>query len=375
MNNYLSIANNILTGSLRPWSNENKDEEKFRHLLNHKLRQNKDNPSVFCKEVITAFNVSKLSIEIENIEELKSLSKVGVSNPLKIDLPKFFNKQTEFYSYLITNTTQCILTGIFEIIENADEVDTTYKLYQIFNRVEELISFSKTIEQNDKSSILVIDILKLHLFIIHSTLLQKYADSINFETINENEILFQICPSFDSEKDEPKALAYFINNYLSERSKSFVDIDGFTNNKTIEIQINTNQVKEVISFKPIYQDIKPILKSKADYNIIFKPNLFGEIESKLYEYEIIDIEYCFIKSKKQSNHTLLAAVYRVLIDNNYFRKNIIGKNEKCTELDIRKYLDERYCTDTSQQFRRLTKEQTLKAKTKLPWLDNIRLIS
>ena len=83
MNNYFSIANNILTGSLRPWSTENQDEEKFRHLLNHKLRQNKDNPAEFCRSAFSAYTSLNFATENENLEELKELAQVEVSNSLR----------------------------------------------------------------------------------------------------------------------------------------------------------------------------------------------------------------------------------------------------------------------------------------------------
>ncbi len=143
----------------------------------------------------------------------------------------------------------------------------------------------------------------------------------------------------------------------------------------IEMPIVTNTKKEKSSFKPIYEDIQPIHNSKADYSIIYNQQLFGEVEAQLYEYDIIGIDYFFKKSKKHSNHTLLAATFKVLIENNYFRRNIIGSHQKLKDTDIRKYLDERYSVDTSQQFRRITDEQIEQAKIKLPWLDKIRRIS
>ncbi len=103
MNNYLSIANNIITGSLRPWSNENQDEEKFRHLLNYKLRLNKDNPPAFCKEVISAFNDLKVNTENENIEELKS--NLEIEFILSDEQQKAFNQKfshwQNFYEKLL----------------------------------------------------------------------------------------------------------------------------------------------------------------------------------------------------------------------------------------------------------------------------------
>jgi hypothetical protein len=129
--------------------------------------------------------------------------------------------------------------------------------------------------------------------------------------------------------------------------------------------------KIINEFRPVKGDIRDNLLSKADYGIVKNPDRFAAVEERLVEYDIIDDSYHFIKNKKQSNHTLLAAVYRELIDKNYFRRNIIGTAKKYTDTDIRKYLDERYGTDTSQQFRKLTNEQREQAKRKLPWVEKI----
>ncbi|MCK9346683.1 MAG: hypothetical protein M0P40_06140, partial [Bacteroidales bacterium] len=120
MNNYFSIANNILTGSLRPWSAENQDEEKFRHILNHNLRQNNDNPTEYCRSALNAFTSLNFATEIENLEELKELAQVEVTTPINIEIPPFFNKQTEFYLYLINNSFQCLIAGIIDTVEQSD---------------------------------------------------------------------------------------------------------------------------------------------------------------------------------------------------------------------------------------------------------------
>ena len=143
----------------------------------------------------------------------------------------------------------------------------------------------------------------------------------------------------------------------------------------LKIPIPIRKKEKETHFNPICQDIFPVMKSKASYSIIYNPGLFADVERKLYEYEIIDLDYKFIKNKIQSNSTLLAAVYKVLIENNYFRKKILGTRKSYSDLDIRKYLDERYSTDTSQQFRRIKNEEIEGAKIKLPWLEKIRKIS
>ncbi len=219
MNNYFSIANNILTGSLRPWSTENQDEEKFRHLLNHKLRQNKDNPTEFCRSAINAFTSLNFATENENLEELKELATVNISESLQIEIPKFYNKQTEFYLYLIKNSFQCLLAGIIEAVGNSDEIDATYKLYQIMGKLESLVGIINNEQHTKKATKLVLDTLSLNIFAVHSLLVNKFSSHIDFEVLSENEIMYQLCPELEAEKDDKSKLAYYLNLFISQQEK------------------------------------------------------------------------------------------------------------------------------------------------------------
>lgn len=224
MNNYFSIANNILTGSLRPWSTENQDEEKFRHLLNHKLRQNKDIPTEYCRSALNAFTSLNFATETENLEELKELAMVEISYPINLEIPQFFNKKTEFYAYLIKNTFQCLQAGINETIERSDEIDATYKLYQLMSNLESLISIISNEKHTDGATNQILDTLRLYLFSTHATLTKKFSLYINFEVLSKNELLFQICPELESEKDNKSKPAYYLNQYISQQEQKTVEI-------------------------------------------------------------------------------------------------------------------------------------------------------
>lgn len=215
MKNYFSIANNILTGSLRPWTKENQDEAKFGHLLNQKLRLNKDKPSEFCNSAIHAFKSLNFITENENLEELRELSRVETVEKINIEIPQFFNKQTEFYSYLLTNSFHNILSGTFEAIKNSEEIDGTYKLFLLLTKLETLISLFKYDTNANNVTILIMNTLGLHLFATHSILNQKFNKLIDFEVLSENEVLYQLCPELESEKIDKSKLAYYLHQYIS----------------------------------------------------------------------------------------------------------------------------------------------------------------
>ncbi len=141
--------------------------------------------------------------------------------------------------------------------------------------------------------------------------------------------------------------------------------------ETIVTPVVPAAVKDKRAFNAVKDDITSGVRTKLDYSFIRNPERFADIETRLYEYEIIDVDYHFIRSKKQSNHTLLAAVYRELIDKNYFRRNILKSKEKIKDIHIREYLDARYFVNTSQQFRKLKETDRNQARLKLPWLEKV----
>jgi hypothetical protein len=140
---------------------------------------------------------------------------------------------------------------------------------------------------------------------------------------------------------------------------------------TIEIPLKPVVPKQTTQLQLVADDFRPRHRAKANFEMIANPELFGIIEKRLFEYGIIDASYNFISNKKQANSTLLAAVYKAMIGKNYFRRNILQSKKKYTDSDIRQYLDERYATDTTQQFRKLTAEKLSMAAIRLPWLENI----
>ena len=353
MENYFSIANNILTGSLRPWTKENQDELKFGHLLNSKLRQNKDKPSEYCGAAIQAFKTLNFSTENENLEELKELSQVEIHEKIKIDIPQFFNKQTEFYTYLINNSFQCIWSGPFEIIEKSDEIDGTYKLFKLFNKLEALIDLFKLGINSDNITNHVLNTLGIHLFVTHSVLLRKFNKLIDFEVLNENELIYRFCPEFESEKNIKQKLAFWLEKYLTDKEP----ISETINDSIIKpepITVKPQETQRVL-FTPILDDNRPLKKGVASYHDLVRiPHRFGLFEEKLFQNDYITDKYAYCG--KQGYKNQLAIIFHVLIEKNYFKKFNDSTKKKITSKDIEKFLSHRYDIDLDKQFRSYIKK-------------------
>jgi hypothetical protein len=188
----------------------------------------------------------------------------------------------------------------------------------------------------------------LHLFIIHSTLHQKYADSINFEIINENEILFQYSPEFESDKSDKSKLAYFLNNYISERdNNNEAQKDIETISQPIKVKPQETQKS---TFSPISDDIRPSKKGVSSFHdLVRNPLRFGSFEEKLFRNYFITNKYAYCG--KQGYKNQLAIIYHLIIEKNYFKNFNDSKKKKISSREIVKFLNHRYDIDVDKQFR------------------------
>lgn len=80
MNNLLNTSIAVLSGSLRPWTKENQDEEKFRQLLSHGVRAQKDNGAIIFTALISAFKKSGIGIEPDIVQEFSDLGKIALNS-------------------------------------------------------------------------------------------------------------------------------------------------------------------------------------------------------------------------------------------------------------------------------------------------------
>ncbi len=78
---------------------------------------------------------------------------------------------------------------------------------------------------------------------------------------------------------------------------------------------------------------------------------------------------CRSQDKAKSHNRLMASVYPVIVEAGVFGKHFIGSKQPIKSTDIRAWLNRRYETNLSQEFRKLTPEDHEFARIKLPFLD------
>jgi len=369
MNHELNASISILWGSLRPWSKKNQDEEKFRHLLNQNVRKQKNNVGPFFTELINAYNKTGITLEIENIKEFSDLTKIPADSDIigkitPLELPAFFNKQTEFYTYLIRNEYLGTIIYVYHFSNTKCDIDVRYLIYKIFQQIESILTKINEVAHTDKSTVFIIEILKINLYFIHQELQRLFSVHFDFEILSENELIYRVSPDFLDKKNVPSNVAYFINQYKT--SRQLIIESEVKSEETKEILV---EVKPEIKFVTRQVDFRGIGKSPVYYADIKDVEAFSKFEGELFCSKIIDEDYNFIDHK--GNKNMLAALYRILIKKNYFRKNSFRHLKNFEPHHFRQYLDFRYNVDTNQQFRKCTDGDIENFKNKHTWIDNI----
>ncbi len=145
------------------------------------------------------------------------------------------------------------------------------------------------------------------------------------------------------------------------QSSGKIDSEQSPKNNDISNEIGRSQH----DFIPKDLKFRPGWKGNFLPEHIRNERYFMEFEKKLFENGFIDSDYNLIGEKKQ-----LAGIYRILINLNYFK---LDGRIKITRIDIRNFLDNRYQTHTSDQFKPsdLTEEFLYKLSIKNPWLEKL----
>jgi hypothetical protein len=341
MQNTPELFDAILNGSLRPGLPDNNPDEIFIPLLSS------------LKLIETTF-----------------------ANKFEIDFVRPFNAKTKYYNRLITSNANKYCNEVIMLIDN--ESDKQIKKYWI----------SDTLQKKLKSRLIKVgEVIKnegFELSLINSRYSQFHQDTdhktntyiIQLLKVALIKCYLEIQDQFSEWIDDQLIETDFYTQLLFETVP-----DSF-NLKTVERMIIPESIPEnepiveeqqpeakVIEFIPKQSDFKGKGKSPVQYSDIRNPELFSKFEIELFESSLINEEYNF--NDKHGNKNLLAALYIILIEKNYFRRTNTRNSKPFEPHHFRQYLDHRYNVDTTQQFKKCTKEQIASFKYKHTWVDNI----
>jgi len=365
MNHELSVAEAILTGSLRPWGKENRDEEKYVQLFSRNVRNCKNDPASYFIALITAYKMTGIGIEETILDEFSDLGKTvkdaAESQSIPIGLPLFFNKQTEFYYYLIRNEFAGTILLLQQMVRSMQPIDARYNILKIFKKINYLLYHLKDVSQHDEATDFILVLLRIDLYYLHRELERLFSKSIDFEVLNENELQYLVSRNLP---ELSFSFPSIIEQYEKTREKVLKDGSQAQQQKSTTDNLNPGSV-----LIPRPSDFRGTGKSPVNFEDINNAETFFNIEKELFLSKIIDGNYNFINTK--GNKNLLAALYHILIGQNYFRKNSYRHPGNFEPAHYRRYLDFRYNVDTAQQFRKCKVEDVEKFKRKYLWIDNI----
>ncbi|MBD3749341.1 MAG: hypothetical protein IE931_07590 [Sphingobacteriales bacterium] len=316
MNNELNLYHKILFLELRPWTNREVAETKYKELMQ---------------------GISKEHFSFQPLYE--------------VDFPKPLTAKRKYYFSIIENEATNYLNNFQQIIAGAlNEKEKQYWVHTTLTKVlsQKLREVSKVIDDSQyffqqlsaaskastpeskiQDEAYILQYLKYQLIRIYLEIQETFSSHLKEEAISEEELHQQ---------------------YFSEQapSKSFI-IEAVK----LNLPLPASQVTakpQTVQFTVKAFDFRTEKKGIIPYEAIIKDSgRFSRFEEELFSHELIDENYNFKNQHGQIQE--LAAIFQTLIKKGYFNKRQFPKNKEIKPVDIRKFLDHRYNSNTDKQFR------------------------
>lgn len=361
------IIDSILYGELNPW-NSNLTDANYRDILNNQVRVNRDNPELFFRSLTEALNDYSINITLDHTPNTATIANLAnIANFAKpsfniLKPTPFFDKASEFYSYLITNERIRILAAITSNLSLCkSDIDSVFQTVNLLTNLEYSIEQTAKKNYTDKLSTYVLNALKITLFRLYNEIITTFPNFIGTEALTETELINILAPDFETEKDIPGSNADLISKFIT----SIEEPTNSAPKSTGADKVETADDKPPFIQKP--SDFRDGFKGNLDYKVISNSILFSSFEKNLYEYEYIDLEYNF--TNKHNKKKELAALFHLLIKKQVFKEKYVKHPSVIKKAEYRQYLDHRYNVNTSQEFSRFDPAYIDVLKTKYYWID------
>ncbi len=303
-------------------------------------------------------------------EQIASLtpSRLRVQRRFQTNSMPVFSLRQQWYEQLIRQDEILFSNNFIERLNT--EKDSEHKEYLIYIAGKELINLMKEVQQlpenlqkhtlEDVFGLKTADILRIHqdeeqiIRLIKAVLAALYLD---IQTRSKSTM--QRSPIMDE-----KAIYKYI--YLEEMEDGSLIKEA----DYIPVPLTKVQIKDDFVFVPLRGDREDLHNLKVRYEDIVKSDAFFSLEEILFEYGLLNRHGHFIKNKSKSHNKAMAAVYHRIVDLNFFRKTNLNAKKEIKPPDIRAYLDRRYASDLTQEFRKFSDKDMEAALIKLPFLDH-----
>lgn len=335
MNNNLDLFNKIIFGDLRPWINRGIHEDKYKQLTS----------------------------------EIKKESLTYIPN-YKVDFKKPFNAKTKYFHTLIVNESIRYRNSICQLVSEAEKeslkvfwVNTTLTK-KIIPKIKDLLKVyqlqgfnTEPIIIESKADTYILDCLKVELVYMYLEVQKGFSNLVKEEILELEDLYSSIL-----EEDIPNP------SYIKQEALSIPNL--VIENKPIFKEQKEIEIVEKTEFTPLKGDIqrKNSNKSKFIFDDLKDSKLFLQFEVLLHDYGFINNEYNYVEC--HGRKTELAAIYKVLINKNYFRPNGV-RSSKYLPYHYRQFLEHRYDINISFQFKTIKQEQIEAVTSKYHWLHSL----
>ena len=328
MSNELSLYHQVLFLELRPWMKRDVSEAKYKELLQS-----------FAKE-----NIS-----------FRPLYEVSFIKPL--------NAKRKYYYSLIESEATRYLYNFEKVFFSAEKVEE--KKYWVHTTLTKVISqklkvTSKTIKAHEYYLDQILPGVKTTTtaeYLLDETYILQYLKCQLIRIYLEIQMAFKPFVKEDEVTEEELHSIYFKEEIFTTSFLKKIIYPEPLKGAGTKVIPDTEYI-----FVPQKRDIREPGKGVITYKeIVNKTDKLARVESILFEFKLIDKEYSFIPT--QGNISKMAAVYRVLANNEFFLKTTFVNNKRTsvTDLHVRKFLNHRYVVNIDKEFRNFAKEEVLKA--------------
>ncbi len=326
MSNELSLYHQLLFLDLRPWMKRDVSEAKYKELLQSFSKEN-----ISFRPLYEVSFIKPLTAKRKYYHALIDSEATGYLNNFERN---FFSaeKVNEKKYWVHTTLTKVISQKLKEAskIIKANE----YYLDQILPGVKPNSTAEHLLDET-----YILQYLKCQLIRIYLEIQTAFKPFVKEDELTEEELH---------------------SIYFKEEIFTISFLTKTTYNESIkETGLKIIPDTEII-FIPEKREIRQATKGVLSYNeIVSKRDKLARVESILFEQKLIDKEYSFVTTK--GNILKMAAVYRVLFDNEVFQKITFKDNKKVivTDLHIKKFLNHRYAVNIDKEFRNFSKAEVL----------------
>lgn len=269
MSQLLTIYNSIVYTNLKAEKLVSNHYNEIEQIQNQLKPVKDDN----LKYLDSATSLLDKLLSSENITELWLLSSEyrkqdkNAITPEEIPFPSPKNKFQKFFYFFIRNLNKATLFYLANK-EDAELTDEEIKSDIIFllRDIQGLIKECTTTDDDDNINY-IINLVILSLINIYSETLEickKFAVDTYVDELED--IIYEVLPDFESEKDTTDSLAYFINKFLNEEKPAEKTISKVAPKPTS--QLTSRESFTFIYYKEENVDLTDLCDSLKKYNFI-----------------------------------------------------------------------------------------------------------